>query len=125
MIDLLLVNAIAAAIKSQFPSVFVGASMENTEIELPAIMVEMKSDAVVGGPLYRGTMTISVATQADDSTPEVHAEFTDEVGTFVKSLALTEPVKMCGTVYQNFDTTRNERHWISTMNYIVGFTPAS
>lgn len=125
MIDLLLVNAIAAALREEFPDVFVGASMENVDIQLPAIMVEMKSDAVVGGPLYRGTMTISVATQADDSTPQSHASFTDEVGTFVKSLALTSPVKMCGTVYQNFDTSRNERHWISTMNFIVGFTPAS
>ena len=88
MIGAVLCEAIQAALQGAFPDVYVGLPQDNDRITMPAIILELRSDAVVGSPLERGTLTVLVASQADDTAPAAHAQFVADVGAFMRTLTI-------------------------------------
>lgn len=122
MIDLKLVQEIAAHLRPLFPTVYVGGQHENTPITLPALLLDMKSEGVVGGPLQRGTLTAEISSQADDSNPASHADLTKGIGEAINSLTgVYGPIFIAGVVYESSDSFRSERHFQTNLQFIVGY----
>lgn len=124
MIDLLFTEAVQAALEPQFSGVYVGPVHDNREIDSPSITLDMRSDALVGGPLYRGTLTANITTQADDTTPSEHQTLVQSVDAALKDINLAgSAVTLYGIVATGVEAQRSGRQWTSALSYIVGFGP--
>lgn len=122
MIDLQVTAEIRTRLATQFPDAYVGAPLESDNIELPAILLGIESDVVVGSPLQRGTLTASVQSSADDSTAEEHKAFAEAVDAFIRVQSIaTVDLVMWPPVASRITTTQADRHWISELSYIIGF----
>lgn len=124
MIDGVFSAAVQAALSLELPGVYIGEPQDNESIPSQAVLMELQSDVVVGSPLQRGTLTLNVVSQADDFSKADQAEFTAAVDAAMRSLVLdSDAVQLYGVVAQSTDNLREERHWRTSMPYIVGFGP--
>jgi len=120
-----LCEAIQPLLQAAFPDVYVGLPQDDGRISMPAITMQMRASSVLGSPLERGTLTLNVCSQADDTTPDAHAQFVYNVGEFMRTLAISnERVHLAGLVSTESDEAHGERHWQTPLSYIVGFTPS-
>jgi hypothetical protein len=126
MIDGIFSEAVQAALSLALPGVYVGEPQGNAPIPSQSVLMELQSDIVVGSPLQRGTLTLNVLSQADDFTKADQAAFVAAVDAAMRSLTLdSDAVQLYGVVAQSTDNLREERHWRTSMPYIVGFGPKS
>lgn len=124
MIDGVFSAAVQAALSLELPGVYIGEPQDNESIPSQAVLMELQSDVVVGSPLQRGTLTLNVVSQADDFSKADQAEFTAAVDAAMRSLVLdSDAVQLYGVVAQSTDNLREERHWRTSMPYIVGYGP--
>jgi len=124
MIDGIFSEAVQAALSLVLPGVYVGEPQDNAPIPSQSILMELQSDIVVGSPLQRGTLTLNVLSQADDFSKADQAAFAAAVDAAMRSLTLdSDAVQLYGVVAQSTDNLREERHWRTSMPYIVGFGP--
>jgi hypothetical protein len=123
MIALYFCEAVKAALAVTFPTVYIGLQHDQSTITLPAITLDCRADSVLNSPLYRATLTVGILSQADDTTPDTHAALVKAVGDALNALSITSShVTMQGIVSQNTDTQRADRHWTSSLNFVVGLT---
>jgi hypothetical protein len=124
MIGGILAAVIADALKAEFPDVYVGEPQDNERVTSPAIVLQLRSDSVVGSPLGRGQLTVIAVSQADDTTPAAHIEFVAAVDTFMRTISISSAVvQLAGIVAVSDDSAHAERHWQTPLQYIVGFSP--
>jgi len=124
MIDGIFSEAVQAALSLVLPGVYVGEPQDNAPIPSQSVLMELQSDIVVGSPLQRGTLTLNVLSQADDFSKADQAAFAAAVDAAMRSLTLdSDAVQLYGVVAQSTDNLREERHWRTSMPYIVGFGP--
>jgi len=124
MIDGIFSEAVQAALSLVLPGVYVGEPQDNAPIPSQSVLMELQSDIVVGSPLQRGTLTLNVLSQADDFTKADQAAFAAAVDAAMRSLTLdSDAVQLYGVVAQSTDNLREERHWRTSLPYIVGFGP--
>jgi hypothetical protein len=124
MIDGVFSAAVQAALSLELPGVYIGEPQDNESIPSQAVLMELQSDVVVGSPLQRGTLTLNVVSQADDFSKADQAEFTAAVDAAMRSLVLdSDAVQLYGVVAQSTENLREERHWRTSLPYIVGFGP--
>lgn len=124
MTDGLIAAAIQAALSTSLPGVYVGEPQDDQPIPARAVLMELQSDVVVGSPLQRGTLTLNAISQADDYTRAQHAEFTAAVDLAMRTLTVdSEAVQLYGVVAQSTDNLREERHWRTSLPYVIGFGP--
>ena len=124
MIDGVFASAVQSALSAALPGVYIGEPQDNESIPAQAVIMELSSDVVVGSPLQRGTLTLSVCSQADDFTKSDQAAFAEAVDSAMRSLVLdSDAVQLYGVVAQSTDNLRDERHWRTSLPYIVGFGP--
>lgn len=122
MIDLSLAKLICAELQAEFSAVYVGRPMSADDIVLPAILVDIESDVVVGSPLQRGTLTVSIQSSATDDTADEHAELAQLVDAAVRALNIDESeVRMWPPVANRVAEDRQENRWITTISYTIGF----
>ena len=126
MIDGILAQAIAASLRAEFPNVYVGIPQDDASIAMPALLMQLRSDFVVGSTLERGTLTINVCSQADDTTPADHAQLCLDVATFMRTITIdSDAVQLDGIVTASADEQHAERHWQTPLVYTIGFSPKS
>ena len=126
MIDLKLIQQISLALRDLFPDIYIGGQHENPPITLPAVLMDMKSEGVVGGPLNRGTLTAEVTSQADESNPSDHGELVKQISSAIIALTGSEDeIKIAGVVYSGSDSFRAERHFQTNLQFIVGYHEAN
>lgn len=124
MIDGVFAFAVQSALSAALPGVYIGEPQDNESIPAQAVIMELSSDVVVGSPLQRGTLTLSVCSQADDFTKSEQAAFAEAVDAAMRALVLdSDAVQLYGVVAQSTDNLRDERHWRTSLPYIVGFGP--
>lgn len=124
MIDGLFSEAVQAALSLALPGVYIGEPQDNQAIPAQSVLMELQTDVVVGSPLQRGTLTLNVISQADDFTKADQSAFTEAVDTAMRTLVLdSDAVQLYGVVAQSTDNQREERHWRTSLPYIVGFGP--
>jgi hypothetical protein len=124
MIDGVFSAAVQSALSLELPGVYIGEPQDNESIPSQAVLMELQSDVVVGSPLQRGTLTLNVVSQADDFSKADQAEFTAAVDAAMRSLVLdSDAVQLYGVVAQSTENLREERHWRTSLPYIVGFGP--
>ncbi len=124
MIDGVFSAAVQTALSLELPGVYIGEPQDNESIPSQAVLMELQSDVVVGSPLQRGTLTLNVVSQADDFNKADQAEFTAAVDAAMRSLVLdSDAVQLYGVVAQSTENLREERHWRTSLPYIVGFGP--
>jgi hypothetical protein len=124
MIDGYLAEAIAAKLRIEFPNVYVGIPQDDGKISMPAIVMQLRSDFVLGSPLERGHLTINVCSQADDVTPDQHTAFVYRVSQFMRTISInSDKVKLDGIVTASADEQHAERHWQTPLVYTIGFSP--
>ena len=126
MIDGFLCEAIAESLRSEFPNVYVGIPQDDGRITMPAIILQLRSDFVVGSPYERGHLTVMVCSQADDTDPHAHSQFVYDVSQFMRTITIdSDVVQLYGIVTSSGDEAHAERHWQTPLLYIVGFAPKS
>jgi len=124
MTDGLLCEAIRGALLVEFPGLYVGLPQDNAAIPSPAALLELQSDVTVGSPLQRGTLTVHVCSQADDTTPENHSALAASIDAAMRVITWAPcGVQLYGIVCQSTNLLREERHWRTSINYIIGFGP--
>jgi hypothetical protein len=124
MTDGVFSEAVQAALSLALPGVYVGEPQDDQPIPSQAVLMELQTDIVVGSPLQRGTLTLNVISQADDFSKADQAAFASAVDAAMRSISITsDAVQIYGVVAQSTDNLREERHWRTSMPYIVGFGP--
>jgi hypothetical protein len=120
MIDLELAKILRARLASQF-GCYVGAPLAVESIILPAILLEIESEVVVGSVLQRGTLKVAVQSSADDSTADTHALFAKSVDLFLRAQTVEEAgVKMWAPVATRASNATGDRHWETSLEYVLG-----
>lgn len=124
MTDGIFAAAVQDALSLALPGVYVGEPQDDQPIPAKSVLMELNSEVVVGSPLQRGTLTLNVCSQADDFTKTQHAEFCSLVDNAMRSLVLVSSVvQLYGVVAQSTENLREERHWRTSIPYIVGYGP--
>lgn len=122
MIDLSLLQLIKTKIEEQFDGFYIGLQHDSDKITLPAIFLDVTSEAIVGGPLYKGNLLVHILTQADDQTLEEHSEIVLNINNFIKYLIVSSgDVKIFGIVPVQTNTSRAERHFQTSLTFVIGF----
>jgi len=125
MIDLLFVEAIRGALSAEFPDMHILLQHDAEEIQLPAVVLECSGDSLLNSPLVTGQLTVSVLSQADDSTIYQHMERVQAVGAAMNALQLVdEPVNLYGIISTGSESQNTERHWVTNLKYKAGFGPS-
>jgi hypothetical protein len=124
MIDGFLAEAIADSLRAKFQNVYVGMPQDDGRISMPAIIIQLRSEFVLGSPYERGHLTILVSSQADDSTPHAHNLLVYNVSQFMRTITISsDVVQLLGVVTASGDEQHAERHWQTPLNYTIGFSP--
>jgi hypothetical protein len=126
MIDLTLTSEIVNQLKAEFPECYVGSPLDITTIVLPAILLEIRSSAVVGSPLQLGDLSVMCESSADDTSKEDHAARVEAVDAFMRGIFVdADAVKLAGIVAKDFENRPTDRHWVTSLSYTVGFEKVS
>jgi hypothetical protein len=126
MTDGLLCEAIKGALLLEFPELYVGLPQDNAAIPAQCVLLELQSDIVVGSPLQRGTLTVHCCSQADDTTPDEHFAFAASIDAAMRTISwIPAGVQLYGIVCQSTNLLREERHWRTSTNYVLGYGPTS
>lgn len=124
MIDLLTCEVIRDEIAPEFPGVYIGLPHDGNSITMPCVLLDLRGDALVGGPLQRGALTTAVMSQADDSTVTEHIELVQQVTTAIKSVTgAGAAVQIYGVVATSSEAQNTERHWITNLQFTLGYGP--
>lgn len=122
MIDLSLLQLIKTKIEQEFDGFYIGLQHDSDKITLPAVFLDVTSEAIVGGPLYKGNLLVHILTQADDQTLEEHSEIVLNINNFIKYLIVSSgDVKIFGIVPVQTNTSRAERHFQTSLTFVIGF----
>jgi hypothetical protein len=124
MIDLLTCEVIRDEIAPDFSGVYIGLPHDGESITMPCILLDLRGDALVGGPLQRGALTVAVMSQADDSTVAEHIELVQEVTNAIKGVTGSgSPIQIYGVVATSSEAQNTERHWITNLQFTLGYGP--
>jgi hypothetical protein len=122
VIDLSLLQIIRDRIDQEFDGFYIGLQHDSEKITLPAIFLDVTSEAVVGGPLYKGNLLVHVLTQADDQTLQEHSEIVLAINNFIKNLTiLSGDIQIFKIVPIQTNTSRGERHFQTSLTFVIGF----
>jgi hypothetical protein len=122
VIDLSLLQLIKTKIEQEFDGFYIGLQHDSDKITLPAVFLDVTSEAIVGGPLYKGNLLVHILTQADDQTLEEHSEIVLNINNFIKYLIVSSgDVKIFGIVPVQTNTSRAERHFQTSLTFVIGF----
>ena len=124
MIDLLTCEVIRDEIAPDFTGVYIGLPHDGESITMPCILLDIRGDALVGGPLQRGALTVAAMSQADDSTVAEHIELVQQVTTAIKGVTGSgSAVQIYGVVATSSEAQNTERHWITNLQFTLGYGP--
>lgn len=124
MIDLLTCEVIRDEIAPDFDGVYIGLPHDGDSITMPCVLLDLRGDALVGGPLQRGALTAAVMSQADDSTVAEHIDLVQRVTDAIKSVTgASSEVQIYGVVAVTSENQNTERHWITNLQFTLGYGP--
>ena len=124
MIDLLTCEVIRDEIAAELPGVYIGLPHDGEQITMPALLLDLRGDSVVGSPLQRGTLTAAAMQQADDSTPAEHVTFVQAVVDAIKACTgAGTAVQIYGVVPTSSEAQNTERHWVTNLAFTLGYGP--
>lgn len=124
MIDLPLCQAIRETIAPDFPGVFIGVPHEPASVTIPAAIMNLTGDAVVGGPLVRGSLEVTVMTSCNEYTTTQHAQLVKDVAEAVRDVVVeSEVVQLYGVIPTSTKSETDGNHFQTILTFIVGYGP--
>lgn len=124
MIDLLTCEVIRDEIAPDFAGVYIGLPHDGDAITMPCVLLDLRGEALVGGPLQRGALTVAVMSQADDSTVQQHIDLVGEVTAAIKAVTGSgSAIQIYGVVATSSEAQNTERHWITNLQFTLGYGP--
>jgi hypothetical protein len=124
MMDLLTCEVIRDEIAPDFDGVYIGLPHDGDSITMPCVLLDLRGDALVGGPLQRGALTAAVMSQTDDSTVAQHIELVQQITDAIKGVTGTgSEVQIYGVVAVTSENQNTERHWITNLQFTLGYGP--
>lgn len=124
MTDQFLVTAIGDVLATEFPAMYIGRQHTAAEMQLPAILLKIEAESVVGSPLYRGTLEVALVTASQDTTTAQQALWAQEIDAVIRTLNIsTAVVVLFGVVPTTTQPSVNGNQFVTTLNYTVGFGP--
>jgi len=124
MIDLLTCEVIRTEIAPDLTGVYIGLPHDGESITLPCVLLDLRGDALVGGPLQRGALTVAVMSQADESTIQEHIELVQQVTDAIKgATGAGSAIQIYGVVPTSSEAQNTERHWITNLQFTMGYGP--
>ena len=124
MIDLLTCEVIRDEIAPDFPGIYIGLPHDGESITMPCVLLDLRGDALVGGPLQRGALTVAAMSQADESTVQQHIELVQQVTDAIKGVTGEgSAIQIYGVVATSSEAQNTERHWITNLQFTLGYGP--
>lgn len=124
MIDLLTCEVIRDEIAPDFAGTYIGLPHDGDSITMPCVLLDLRGDALLGSPLQRGALTTAVMSQADDSTVAEHIELVQQVTNAIKGVTGSgSAVQIYGVVATSSEAQNTERHWITNLQFTLGYGP--
>jgi hypothetical protein len=127
MIDQLLVDEIGNALEVSLPGVFIGRMHNNEEVTLPAVMLQIEGEALLGSGCYRGTLQATAVSASADSSSADHAALCSSVDQLIRALSISVPpdVALYGIVATSTAADVDQNQFRTTLSYTVGYGPTS
>lgn len=124
MIDLPLCQAIRDTLAPEFPGVFIGVPHEPASISIPACILNLSGEAVIGGPLVRGSLEVTVMTSCNEYTTQQHADLVKSVAEAVTEVVIeSEIVNLYGVVPTTTKSETDGNHFQTILTFIIGYGP--
>lgn len=124
MIDLLTCEVIRDEIAPDFAGVYIGLPHDGDSITMPCALLDLRGEALVGGPLQRGSLTVAAMSQTDDSSVQQHIDFVAELTAAIKGVTgAGSAVQIYGVVATSSEAQNTERHWITNLQFTLGYGP--
>lgn len=121
MIDLAISLELQSRFQAQFPDCYVGTPISKETITLPAILIDLTSQTVLGSPLQVGDLTIHVQSSSEDSDYESHMLLSAEVDDFMRAQTFDEGgAKLWPPVAKSSAQNAIEQRWTTSIGYTVG-----
>lgn len=127
MIDQLLINEIGDALEMEVPGTFIGRMHTNADVTLPAILLQLEGESVVGSPLYRGTLQAMVVSAAAETSSTEHGELCAVVDQAIRAMEVSVPpaLSLYGIVPTTTAADTDGNQYRTTLSYTVGYGPTS
>jgi hypothetical protein len=124
MIDQFLVSAIGDELATALPDVFIGRQHTNESISLPAVLIKVDGESVVGSPVYRGTLEVTLVTASADTTTAQHAQLAQDLDAAMRTMDITSAVvALYGLVPTSTAPDVSENQFRTVLSYTVGYGP--
>lgn len=106
-----------------FPDIYVGAPVDGENITLPAILIDVQSEFLLGSRVSKGSLTVMVNSLAVPGNKQSHIALCEEVDNAVRLLkgVSNDTVEIVGLVARSVREAPVNQNWSTNVEYILAF----
>lgn len=123
MKDLAVSQLVKEYLGSLFPDIYIGAPVDGDNITLPAILLDVQSEFLLGSRVSKGQLTVMVNTLAVPDNKQNHIDLCESVDDAVRLLkgVSNSTVEIVGVVPKTVREAPVNQNWSTNVDYILAF----